>query len=180
MARVTPSFWSQTSLVVKCSLLILPWIVWVSVMCRLCNVCYSLRLVRTRLTRNFGLHSRKPLAGPESNRIDSHTLRIRITRNRLTRNFGLYNCQIFPGQRSFRFVRRKITHSTIQTDTSRAFAASSTGSTFVCIIPFLPYMVYFWNFGVFGDFEFFLLNIISVSKHIFSGSPELRPNQNWL
>ena len=39
----------------------------------------------------------------------------------------MYNCQIFPRRRSFRFVRRKITHSTIQTDASRAFVASSTG-----------------------------------------------------
>ena len=79
-----------------------------------------------RLKRNFGLHAQKT-SGPESNRIDSHTLRIRMTRNRLTRNFGLYNCQIFPRRRSFRFVRRKITHSTIETDPSRAFIASSGG-----------------------------------------------------
>ena len=91
------------------------------------------RLVRTRLTRNF---TRTKTSGPESNRIDSHTLWIRITRNQLTRNFGLYNCQIFPRRRSFRFVRRKITHSTIETDASRAFDASSAG---FAVRPYLLY-----------------------------------------
>ena len=52
------------------------------------------------------------------------------------RNFGLYNCQIFPRRRSFRFVRRKITHSTIETDASRAFDASSAG---LAVRPYLLY-----------------------------------------
>ena len=52
------------------------------------------------------------------------------------------------------------------------------------------FRVYHTNFAAYGLFLkfrgfrglriFFFYNIISVSKHIFSGSPELRPNQNWL
>ena len=34
--------------------------------------------------------------------------------------------------------------------------------------------------GFWGLRIFFFYYIISVSKHVFSGSPELRPNQNWL
>ena len=52
------------------------------------------------------------------------------------------------------------------------------------------FRVHHANFAVYGLFLkfrgfrwlqiFFFYYIISVSKHVFSGSPELRPNQNWL
>ena len=90
------------------------------------SLLYShFRLERTRLTRNFGLHARKPLVQNQ----------IALT-HILTRNFGLHNSEIFPKRRSFRFVRRKITHFTIQTDASRAFVASSAG---LAIRPYLLY-----------------------------------------
>ena len=51
----------------------------------------------------------------------------------------------------------------------------------MCTIQILLDLLYFWNFGVFRWLRiFFFYNIISVSKHIFLGSPELRPKQNWL
>ena len=130
---------------------------------------------------------RTKTSGPESNRIDSHTLWIRITRNRLTRNFGLYNCQIFPRRRSFRFVRRKIAHSTIETDASRAFVASTAGLAvrpyllynFSCILYKFCRMCSIFEISGFRGFRiFFFYYIISVSKHTFPGSPELRTNQN--
>ena len=101
----------------------------------------------------------------------------------------MHNSEIFPKRPSFRFVRRKITHFTIETDASRAFVASSTG------LAVQPYLLYnfscvsytfcrirsiFEMWGFRGLRIFFFYYIISVSKHVFSGSPELRPNQNWL
>ena len=101
----------------------------------------------------------------------------------------MHNSEIFPKRRSFRFVRRKITHFTIETDASRAFVATSTG------LAVRPYLLYnfscasytfcrIWSifemWGFRGLRIFFFYYIISVSKHVFSGSPELRPKQNWL
>ena len=43
------------------------------------------------------------------------------------------------------------------------------------------FFFFFLKFGAFRGFRiFFSYYIISVSKHIFAGSPELRTNQNWL
>ena len=49
------------------------------------------------------------------------------------------------------------------------------------IVRLLTYLLYFWNFGVLGwSWIYFFYHIISVSKHTFPWSPELRTNQNWL
>ena len=91
----------------------------------------------------------------------------------MTCNFGLYNCQIFPKRRSFRFVRRKITHSTIETDASLAFAASSGGLgvppyllyNFSCpSCKFCPICSIFEISGFSGTSNFFLFNVISVDS----------------
>ena len=152
------------------------------------EILYShFHLVRTRLTRNFTF-TRTKTSGPESNRIDSHTLWIWITRNRLTRNFGLYNCQIFPRRHSFRFflLCRKITHSMIETEASRAFVASSAGFAvrsyllynFLCVSN--KFCRICSTSEISGVSNFFFYYIILVSEHTFPGSPELRTNQNWL